>query len=360
MREETEIRQIRELSLLFGPSGCEGEVADWIEARLKEIGIRAWRDRMGNVIACLRGGEETAKPRRRVMVSAHMDEVGVMLTEICDDGLLRFDTVGGIHPSVLEGRKMTLGDETHRLPGVVASKAIHHKKKSERNRMTPIRQLYIDIGAVDREEAERMVSVGDFGVFDSEFYCFGKDNALMKGKALDDRMGCAAMLELLESLQRTPLTEPVDLYCCFTVREEIGLSGARVAAQMIAPDLAIVLESTAVADLFGVPENKQVANVGNGGVISLMDRSTVYDRKLVQLALQTAKQLGIAAQVKRYVSGGNDAGSIHKSGVGVRTLALSVPTRYLHSPACVASIADYRAVRDLTEALVRTVTAETP
>lgn len=364
MREETieekELARIRELSLLFGPSGCEGEVADWLEERIRPMGYRTWRDRMGNVIVPIRGGGDPAAPRRRVMVSAHMDEVGVMISEICEDGLLRFDTVGGIHSSVLEGRKMTLGDETRRLCGVVASKAIHHKKQSERNRLTPIGQLYIDIGAESREEAERIVSVGDLGVFDSEFYCFGKENSLIKGKALDDRMGCAALLSVLESLAREPLQAAVDVYACFTVREEIGLSGAKVAAQTVCPDLAIVLESTAVANLFGVPTSKQVANLGDGGVISLMDRSTVYDRELVRLALQTAKENGIAAQVKRYVSGGNDAGSIHKSGIGVRTLALSVPTRYLHSPSCVANISDYRAVRDLTEALVRTVTAETP
>lgn len=348
-----ELALIQELSGLFGPTGCEDEVADRIEALLGGRCESFCRDRMGNVIALLRTGDVDAPNRAKVMISAHMDEVGVMITEICEDGLLRFDTVGGIHVSVLEGRKMILGDEINRVRGVVASKAIHHKKREERNKPTPMNQLYIDIGATNREEAEKVLSVGSFGTFDSEFYTFGKDHSLIKAKALDDRMGCAAMLEVMESLRNHPSEAGLDLYFCFTVREEIGLSGAKTAAAKIAPDYAIVLESTAVADLPEVEAAKRVADLGGGGAISVMDRSTIYDRAFVAFAMATAKEKGIAAQIKRYVSGGNDAGSIHKTGVGVKTLALSVPTRYLHSPSCVASIADYRAVRDLTEALLR-------
>ena len=350
---KSELSLIRELSELFGPTGCEDEVAAYIEGLLPDLADSFCRDRMGNVIALCRMGDVAASDRKKVMISAHMDEVGVMVTEICEDGLLRFDTVGGIHVSVLEGRKVTLGDETKRICGVVASKAIHHKKKEDRNKPTPINKLYIDIGAADREEAEKRIGVGDFGTFDSEFYCFGKDGWLMKGKALDDRMGCAAMLAVMEFLRKNPIEKNLDLYFCFTVREEIGLSGAKTAAAKIAPDYAIVLESTAVADLPEVDEAKRVSALGGGMAISLMDRSTIYGRAFVDRALSLAKERGISAQIKRYVSGGNDAGSIHKTGVGVKTLALSVPTRYLHSPSCVASIADYRAGRDLTEALLR-------
>ena len=350
---KSELSLIRELSELFGPTGCEDEVAAYIEGLLPDLADSFCRDRMGNVIALCRMGDVAASDRKKVMISAHMDEVGVMVTEICEDGLLRFDTVGGIDVSVLEGRKMTLGDETKRICGVVASKAIHHKKRDERNKPIPKNKLYIDIGAADREEAEKRIGVGDFGTFDSEFYCFGKDGWLIKGKALDDRMGCAAMLETMESLRKNPIEKNLDLYFCFTVREEIGLSGAKTVAAKIAPDYAIVLETTAVADLPEVDEAKRVAELGGGVAISVMDRSTVYDRAFVDTALSLAKEREISAQIKRYVSGGNDAGSIHKTGVGVRTLALSVPTRYLHSPSCVASVADYRAQRDLTEALLR-------
>ncbi len=348
-----ELSLIRELSLLFGPTGCEREVADAIAGRIRSLCHSLRRDRMGNLVALLRCGDEQAPDRRRVMISAHMDEVGVMVTELCEDGYLRFDTVGGIHPSVLEGRKVTLGDEQNRVRGVIASRAIHHKKKKERNQPTPIEKLYIDIGASTREEAEAYLSVGSFGTFDSEFYTFGKDDTLMKGKALDDRMGCAAMIQVMERLSGDLPRIDADLYFCFTVREEIGLSGAKVVAEKLAPHAAIVLESTAVSDLPETPAAKRVASLSSGGALSIADRSTIYDRGLIDFARTVAAEEGIPLQLKQYVSGGNDAGSIHKTGVGVRTLALSVPTRYLHSPSCVASQADYRAVRDLVEAMLR-------
>ena len=357
---DLDLTLLRELSLLFGPSGCEGEVADAIERALPSICDSYTRDRMGNLIALIRTGDPAAACRRKVMISAHMDEVGVMVTELCDDGLLRFDTVGGIDVSVLEGRKVLLGDEKQRIVGLIASKAIHHKEKKDRNKPTPMNKLFIDIGARDRAEAERYVSVGSFGVFDSEFYRFGKEGAFVKGKALDDRMGCASMISVMSAIKQNPPEADLDLYFCFTVREEIGLSGAKVVAQRLAPDLAIVLESTAVADLPETEESKRVAELGKGGALSVMDRSTIYDREFLTFARRIGEEQAISVQLKKYVSGGNDAGSIHKSGVGVRTLALSVPTRYLHSPACVASVEDYHSVTRLVEAMLRSMTTVMP
>lgn len=357
---EREIEQIRQLSNLFGPTGCESAVADWIESKLPTICDDFCRDRMGNVIALIRSGNAEASHRRRVMISAHMDEVGMMITEVCEDGLLRFDTVGGIHESVLEGRRVTVGDEKNRVNGVIMSKAIHHKKKEDRNKPTPISKLYIDIGARDREEAERFVSVGSFGTFDSECYLFGEDDRYMKAKALDDRMGCSVMLDVMASLYADRPTADLDLYFCFTVREEIGLSGAGTAAHKIMPELAIVLETTAVGDLPDTDYSRRVASLGEGGVLSVMDRSTVYDREFLNFALRIADNHKIPAQIKRYVSGGNDAGSIHKRGEGVRSLALSLPTRYLHSPSCVVAIEDYRSVRRLTEAMIREMQIDLP
>ncbi|MBO5939540.1 MAG: M20/M25/M40 family metallo-hydrolase [Clostridia bacterium] len=359
-RYDKDLTLLRELSLLFGPSGCEGEVADTIERALPSLCDSYTRDRMGNLIALIRTGDPEKKQRRKVMISAHMDEVGVMVSELCEDGLLRFDTVGGIDVSVLEGRKITLEGACGKISGVIASKAIHHKERKDRNKPTPMAKLFIDIGARDRAEAEGYVSVGSFGTFDSEFYRFGKDGAFVKGKALDDRMGCAAMISVMSSLMGDRPKADLDLYFCFTVREEIGLSGAKVVAQRIAPELAIVLESTAVADLPDTEDAKRVAELGAGGALSVMDRSTIYDRDFLAFARWIAEEQAIPVQLKKYVSGGNDAGSIHKSGVGVRTLALSVPTRYLHSPACVASVSDYHSVTRLVEAMLRSMTPVLP
>ena len=166
-------------------------------------------------------------------------------------------------------------------------------------------------------------------------------------------MGCAAMLEIMDRLKKEPIDADADVYFCFTVREEIGYSGAGSAAELIDPSLAIVLETTAISDLPETPPHKRVADVGGGAVISIADRATIYDRELVEHALDLAQSRGIKAQIKRYISGGNDAGKIHKRLCGIKTLAISVPTRYLHSPACVASLDDHEAVRDLAEAIVR-------
>ena len=347
-----DIELVRTLSMGFGPSGCEDEIRMLIENELKGLPLDVYTDRMGNLIVKMSFGKTDARPVR-LMVSAHMDEVGFMVTDITEEGYLRFDTVGGIHESVLAGRKVTFGDEINRVRGVICSKAVHHKTKEERTKATPIEKLYVDIGTSSREESEKYLAVGSFGTFDSEFVRFGQNERMLKSKALDDRMGCAAMIEVIRSLLRENPSVAMEVYFCFTVREEIGLSGAKTAAHAIAPDFALVLETTAVGDIADAKPAERVADVGKGGAISLMDRSTIYDRAFVSFLLQTAKDSGIAAQVKRYVSGGNDAGSIHKTREGVRTAALSVPTRYLHSPACVASLDDYEALRDLTEAAIR-------
>jgi endoglucanase len=238
------------------------------------------------------------------------------------------------------------------VEGVIASKAIHHQTADERKKATKIADMYVDIGAASREDAQKYLERGDFGVFDSDFVIFGENGKLVKSKAIDDRLGCAVMIELLRRLKDEGKKLPFDLVCAFTVREEIGRSGAQVAAQRLRPDYAIVLESTAIADLPDVKANSRVAEVGKGGVISLVDRSTIYDRELVDGLLAVAKNNGIAAQIKKYVSGGNDAAHIHKSGSGVRTLAVSAATRYLHSASCVASIEDYESIKSLIYAFL--------
>jgi endoglucanase len=245
---------------------------------------------------------------------------------------------------------------SNKISGVISARPVHLNK--DKTKACGIDDLVIDIGAENKQQAQELDVLGQQACFDSEFYVFG--DGLVKAKALDDRMGCAVMLEVMGSLMADRPTADLDLYFCFTVREEIGLSGARTAAEKIAPHLAIVLESTAVGDLPDAPYHRRVANLGKGGVLSVMDRSTIYDRPFVDFALRVAKEGEIPVQVKRYVSGGNDAGSIHKSGTGVRSLALSVPTRYLHSPSCVINLEDYRSTKRLTEAMLRGLRHDMP
>lgn len=340
---------IRELCLLFGPSGCEDEVADFIKGQISDVCDSLSIDRLGNLIARIGNGDVG---RKKLMISAHMDEVGFMITAIDEDGYIRFDTVGGIDESVIAGKHVTLGDEVTRIKGVIASKAIHHKKRSERLDVTPITSMYIDVGLSSRDDVLKHLDIGSYATFDSEFVRFGKDGNKIKCKAIDDRLGCALMIEVMRGIYDIREKLPMDIYFCFTTREEIGISGAQVAAQTISPDFAIVLETTAVADIADVPEASRVAIQGEGGTVSLLDRGTIYDREFVDTAMRIAEENGIKAQIKKYHSGGNDAKHIHTTGVGVRTLALSAPTRYLHSPACVADIRDYEAMRAHLKAIV--------
>ena len=347
------VKLIEKLCDSFGPSGCESDVREAVLNELDGLAVDKKVDRMGNLLVRMRFGDLENSNRTCVMVSAHMDEVGFMINCIKSDGYLGFDTVGGISPSVLAGRRVTVRTEGGDLAGVIASKAVHHKDKKERKKPTATDKLYIDIGATDADDAKERVRIGDFAVFDSQTYEFGE--GLIKAKALDDRMGCAAMIEVIRELVKAPINANADIYFCFTVREEIGLSGAKTAAFSIRPDIAVVLETTAIADVLDVAPSERVAEVGNGVVVSVMDRSTVYDRELVNKAMELSQKKGIKAQLKRYVSGGNDAGHIHKTADGARTLALSVPTRYLHSPACVASTEDYFAQRDLLKSLLESL-----
>jgi len=348
------IELLKELSLAFGPTGSEMTTAELIIEKLNALGYSHKLDRLGNVIVHVPSGKDNAK---KLMISAHMDEVGFIVNDITDDGYIKFDQLGGIDPRVLCGKHVILeGKNGGYIPGVIASKAIHHQTPEERKAATPINKMYIDIGAKDKADAEELTFIAASGTFDSEFVVYGENGGYIKSKALDDRLGCAEMLYVLEAIKGKDI--PVDLYFCFTVREEIGLSGARTVAQTIAPDFAVVLETTAIADLPDVIPSKRVAKVGGGGVISLQDRSTIYDRGFVRFAMKVAENHGLALQYKRYVSGGNDAGHIHKAGAGAKALAISAPTRYLHSAACVASTDDYLSMGDVLIALINDFDAE--
>ena len=344
---------LKELSLAFGPTGCEGNVGEIIRQKAENYCHLYATDRMGNFVFKISPEVHNAHTKK-IMISAHMDEVGMMINEIDGDGYLKFEALGGIDERVLCGRNVVIGDENKKIKGVIASKAIHHQSADERKKATKISDMYIDIGASSKEDAEKYVDIGDFATFDSDFVLFGKNERLVKSKALDDRLGCAVMLEVMKAVANGEVKNTNELYFCFTVREEVGLSGAQTVAQVIKPDYAIVLETTAIADIDDVSPALRVADMGEGGVVSVMDRSAVYNPKLVSYVLELAELKGIKAQVKRYVSGGNDAAHIHKSGDGVKTVAISAPTRYLHSPSCAASLDDFDSMIELLKALIET------
>jgi endoglucanase len=350
----TGINLIRELSLAFGPSGCEDAVRTLITEQIKGECDRFTVDNAGNLLAVIRGRGHDYNPEnpRRLMLSAHMDEVGFMITAITEEGYLKFGTVGGIDPRVMCGRHVLVGDDKRQIHGVIASKAIHLQTPEERAKTTPVKNMYIDIGARDAEDAKKYVSVGDYAVFDSDFVTFGKDNTRMKGKALDDRAGCAMLIEIMRDLHARPCDLPFDVCFAFTTCEEVGISGANVAAYEIKPDTAIILEATAVNDLPGAGRNF-VSKQGEGGTLSLCDRGTVYDMGFIDYARQTAEENGLKCQLKQAFTGGTDAAHIQRSLSGVRVLGLSLPTRYIHSASNVALCEDFEQTWKLVVAMIR-------
>lgn len=348
------IKLLQALCEAFGPSGCEDNVRALIQEQIDGDCDGYTVDRAGNLIARIkgRGLDYNGADPRRILLSAHMDEVGLMIREITEEGYLKFGNVGGIDPRVLCGRHVLVGDDRRRISGVIASKAIHLQTPEERAKATPIHKMYIDIGAKDREDAARLVSVGDYAVFDSDFVTFGKDGRAIKAKALDDRAGCATLIEVMRDLHRNPCDLPFDVYFAFTCCEEVGISGANVAAFNVRPDTAIVLEATGVNDLPGAGRNR-VSVQGEGGTLSICDRGTVYDMGFVNFARQTAEEKGIKCQLKQAFTGGTDAAHIQRALTGVRVLGLSLPTRYIHSASCVALYEDHESVIALVLAMLR-------
>ena len=330
--------RLKELCLISGVSGEEDLVAEYI---IRQIGGKALvtRDNLGNLLVFKKGKK---RPKHKIMICAHMDEVGFIITGVTADGMLRFAAVGGIDVRVIIGRAVNVG--TAGYPGVIGTKPIHLQSDSERGGVPEIDSLYIDIGALSEEDARTHIMPGDRAVFCSEFFAFG--DGMLKSKAIDDRAGCAILLELIDS------DLAYDMHFAFTVQEEIGLRGARTAAFGINPDMALVVETTTAADVAGVEADKQVCRLGEGPVVSFMDRSTIYDKKLYALAFATAKDNGIPCQTKSMIAGGNDSGAVHVSTGGVRTTAISIPCRYLHSPSCVIKIADMEQTLLLVEKMM--------
>ena len=331
---------LEELSNAFGPSGCESEVRKVLIPVLRDRVDDLMIDALGNLIAFKRG--TAPEPRLKVMLDAHTDEVGLMITRLDKNGLLGFRAVGGIDERLLLAKGVLIGER--RLPGVIIAPPVHLSKPEERKKVIPIEQMAIDVGASSRDEAQGLVQVGDYATFDTRFEVLTRDGLrTVKGKAFDDRIGCAVAAAVVEGEYEA------DLYLSFSAQEEVGLRGARVAAFRIEPDLAFALEGTICDDM---PKDKDVSpttELGKGPAITVMDRSFIADKRLVQLLVDQAQALDIPVQFKQPGMGGTDAGAIHLSRTGVPSVALSVPCRYIHSPVSVASLEDF----DHTVALLR-------
>jgi len=228
--------------------------------------------------------------------------------------------------------------------GIIGIKAYHHVSKDEEKSVPKRDELYIDIGAKSKDGAKELVSLGDVAVFDDSVLEFGE--GYLKAKAIDDRVGCAAMIKLLES------ELPCDCTFAFTVQEEVGTRGAKIVSTRVNPDIAIVLEGTTAADLPEIPEGKRICALGNGLVIPFMDKGTIYSRGLYKMVTELAEANGIKWQTKTTIAGGTDASAIQRSGNGVDTIAISAPMRNIHSPSCIAKISDFETMPHLVKLLL--------
>lgn len=335
---------LKTLCALSGPSSYEGPVRDYLRRRAEAAGAQTRTDGMGNLI-CVKKGAKAAP--NRLMLAAHMDEVGLMVKRITDEGYLKFACLGGIDRRVLIGKPVFLGKD--RVPGVIGLKAIHLTTAEEEKKVPKIEELFIDIGARNREEAEKLTHVGDFIVFSDSITEFG--HGLLKAKAIDDRIGCAVMIELLER------ELPMDVTFAFTVQEEVGTRGAMGAAFSVTPEIALILEGTTAADGPTTDAHRRVCYPGKGPVVPYMDGGTVYDRGLFELLRDLAEENNIPWQTKEYVSGGTDARVIQRTKAGVRVAAVSAAVRYLHSPSSVAAVQDFEHIEALALRFIEAVAA---
>lgn len=339
------LNTVKTLCALSGVSSWEDEVRAWLMERARPYADELRVDAVGNLIVFKKGKKPTGN---RLMLCAHMDEVGLMINRVTDEGYLKFACVGGIDRRVLIGKRVAVGPG--RVAGIVGLKAYHLVSAEEEKKTPKLEDLYLDIGAKSKEEALEKVSLGDVGVFVSDCVEFG--GGLLKAKALDDRVGCAVLVKLLER------ELPMDCTFVFTAQEEVGTRGAFGAAFSVSPELALVVEGTTAADTPAMEDHRKVCAPGKGPVISFMDGGTVYDRALFERLRDLAERNDIPWQTKHYLSGGTDARSIQRSKAGVRVCALSAAVRYLHAPSSVASVKDMDDMLRLAGLFIDSVAAE--
>lgn len=328
-----------------GPSGYEAGVAKiWREEAEKFAGVRG--DRMGNSFATLNAGGAP-----RVMLSGHIDEIGLMITHVDDKGLLHFTGVGGWDSQVLVGQRVRIQTENSEVPGVIGKKAIHLMDAEERKKVSEIKSLWIDIGAKDKEEAERLVKIGDVAVLDQDL--IELPNGRIASRSIDNRMGAFVVLEALRLLSEED-SIAAEVVAVASVQEEIGLYGARGAAFGLDPDAAIAVDVTHATDTPGISKNEEGDHsLGSGPVIS---RASVLSPIVSDGLIAAAEREGIAytlAGDSRRT--GTDADAIHFSRAGVATGLISCPNRYMHSPNEIVDLEDLENCARLIAAYVKTI-----
>ena len=335
------LEYIKKLTSVSGVSGEEAEVRNEIYNVLKECYTSVTVDPLGNLIVYKKGNISSPG----ILLSAHMDEVGIMVTGINDDGTMKFKTIGGIDSKILPSKQFLLGK--NKIPAIVGFKPIHLQDEEEFNKQPDLKKLYLDIGTKGKKETEELVSVGDSGVFTSNYHDTGER---VIAKALDDRVGCAILLSLAMEAE----DYRNDVYFAFTTMEEVGIRGSSaVVAQVENIGCVIVAEGTTCADVPGTKGADMCSVMDSGPVFTIMDRSCISDRGLNEMLVQTAVTNDIPYQFKSLASGGNDAASYQTAKTGYKVASVSVPCRYLHSPSGIMSKKDIMNAYKLIKAFLK-------
>jgi len=321
------------LSNAFGPAGFEEEVKDLIFQLVKNYTDELYEDPLGNLIALKRGTSG-----KRVMVDAHMDEVGLIVSHF-QGPFVKFQLLGGWDARLLPGQKVVIKTRRgEKVIGVIGTIPPHIQSQDEMKKAFDVNDLFIDVGAQDEEELKKKgINIGDPAVIFAE--AKELDEETIVGKAFDDRAGCGVLIKVLERLKHTKL--PYDLYAVFTVGEELGLRGAKASAYNVDPDFSISVEGTIAVDNPNIPPYKQPSHIGKGPVITVVDRSIVVNPKVVQFIEQVAQKNGIPFQYKTPIFGSTNAGAIHLERGGVLSSVIAVPVRYIHSPLSILKIKDF-------------------
>ncbi len=339
----TQLKLLEKLCNAVAVSGDEGEVRRIVLEELRPVADEIKVDALGNVLVTKIG---SGAHRLRVMLDAHMDEVGFMLVDDEKDGIFRFETVGSLDVRQLAGKQVLVGRE--RVPGVIGAKPIHLTTAEERSKKIPLDSLRIDIGP-----AGGKVKVGDRAAFATKFRRVGPS---ILAKAIDDRIGVATLIELVKNAPAN-----VDVLAAFTVQEEVGLRGAKVAAHTFDPDLAIAIDSTPANDLPTHDGSENVfynTRLDHGPAIYVADAATLGDSRLIRFLAETGDANGIKYQFRQPGGGGTDAGAIFKARAGIPSVSVSVPGRYAHTAAGLSRLDDWKATLSLLHAALSRITPE--
>ncbi|MCD6446430.1 M42 family metallopeptidase [Candidatus Bathyarchaeota archaeon] len=337
---------LEKLSNACGVSGREDEVRSLMKKFLKSYVDEVKEDKFGNVIGVKKGKKNAPK----VMLAAHMDEVGLIVKTISKEGFLQFAKMGGIDDRILLGQKVIVYTDKGPVPGIIGAKPPHIQKEEERKKVITYDALFIDVGAKSREEAKKMgVRVGDVIGFDTKFTRIGKDSVI--GKAFDDRAGCAVIIEAMKQLKKVECT----VYAVGTVQEEVGLRGATVAAFGVYPDVGIAIDVTVAGDVPGVKEVEAPIKMRKGPSLTVADYGLITHPKVLKMLVEAAEENKIPYQLETGLAGTTDAARISLTREGVPSGVISVPTRYIHSPISMLSLKDLEDSVRLTVAAIEKI-----